>query len=475
MTKRVVRVGLMGVGASVAALSCTTFVACSSGSSGREVLVSSSSNPANVVIDLRNESGQSIGSCSGILISSSAVLTAGHCVVAAKGWHITSQDGKQTANGAQVFTTWKDFDSTWTHPLHSDVAVILLDQAIFVSRYPSLAQTALPDDTRLSRVRRVDPSTTDATTRFEEVSEPVDEGKAMGFPLAYASDAWLDEGTTDTGGAVYDPTTNEVYGVVSGKGLTTGRFYSSRVDYLVPWIAAIGECPPPPQTTQSVVVDCEPSSSGGSTSSSSSSGSSGCSSGSCSGSSSSGSSGCSSGSCSGSSGSGSGSSGSSSGSGSSSSGSSSSSSSSSSSGGSSSGGGGGGCNPGNPPQPPTGSDGGSSSGSSGGGSTSSSSGSTGGSTSSSSGSWGGGSTSSSGSSGSGSTSGSGSSSGSQTASSSSGAGNGIIPLIPDGPGCANSLCGGCVDDPACSDNQQDYGGCGCIPTNPPEREAGPNN
>jgi hypothetical protein len=50
----------------------------------------------------------------------------------------------------------------------------------------------------------------------------------------------------------------------------------------------------------------------------------------------------------------------------------------------------------------------------------------------------------------------------------------MVTLIPDGPGCADAFCGGCKDDPSCEDNQQDYGGCGCTPTPPTSREAGPN-
>jgi hypothetical protein len=55
-----------------------------------------------------------------------------------------------------------------------------------------------------------------------------------------------------------------------------------------------------------------------------------------------------------------------------------------------------------------------------------------------------------------------------------GDGGTVIPLAPDGPGCVNALCGACVDNPACLDNQQDYGNCGCTPNPPPTREAGPN-
>jgi hypothetical protein len=378
-------------------------------------------------------------------------------------------NGKQTANGAEVFTTWKDFESTWSHPQHSDIGVIVLDQAIFAEQYPTLATALLTDGTRLSRVRRIDSESTGATTQFEEVSAPIILGQEKGFPLAYAVDPSLSEVGTDTGGALYDPATNTVYGVVSGKGMSTGRFYVSRVDYLTEWISEIGKCDPAPPTPQ-----CHGSSSSSSGSSSSSSGSSGSSSSGCMGGSSgsssgSSSSGSSSGTCNGSSGGNSssgcmgGSSGSNSGSsGSSGSGGSNGSSGSSGSGGSNgssgssgssgsggSSGGGGGCNPPSPPQPPPtmNMDGGCASSSSSGssGSTSSSSGS--------------------------------SSSGSSSGSVSFDGGlsdGGMVALIPDGPGCADSFCGGCLDDPNCEDGQQDYGNCGCTPTPPTEHEAGPN-
>jgi hypothetical protein len=445
MSKRAVRVGVLGVVVAIGGM-----VACGGSSTGKEITIASSANPANVVIDLRDDSGTHIGSCSGILITSSTVLTAGHCVVKATQFVVSTVGGKQTANGALTYTTWQDFESSWSHPQHSDIGVIVLDQAIFLAQYPTLATALLTDGTRLSRVRRVDPDVIDATAQFEEVSAPIVLGQEKGFPLAYGVDPSLAEVETDTGGALYDPASNTVYGVVSGKGMSTGRFYVSRVDYLADWVSQIGQCEPAPRTEQ-----CHPSgSSSGSGSGSGSSGSS--SSGSGSSSSSSGSNSSSGGSssssgCNGSSGSSSSGSGSSSSGSGGSNGSSGGSGSTGSSGGSgssgSSSGGGGGCNPPSPPQPPPTMNldsGCGSSGSGSGGSGSGSGGSTSGSTGSSSGS-------------------SGSSSG------------GTVPLVPDGPGCSNAFCGGCKDDPACEDNQQDYGGCGCTPTPPPSREAGPNN
>ena len=66
MSNRAVRVGVLGVVVAIGG-----FVACSAGSSGKEITITSSANPANVVIDLRDGSGTHIGSCSGILVSSS--------------------------------------------------------------------------------------------------------------------------------------------------------------------------------------------------------------------------------------------------------------------------------------------------------------------------------------------------------------------------------------------------------------------
>jgi hypothetical protein len=471
MRQSVVRLGVVGVIGAAGALT-----ACGS-QGGAKITVASSANPANVVVDLRDGSGQHMGSCTGTLISSSVVLTAGHCVVAAKGWVISTPGGAQTANGVQVFTTWADFESNWSHPQHSDVGLILLDRSIFLSKYPTVARSLATDGMRLSRVRRVDGTTTTEGTRFEEVDAMAVRGAERGFPLAYVGSASLAEDGVDTGGALYDPQTDVIYGVISGRGLTTGNYYASRVEYLADWIQAVAACPPSQETVQ-----CYPSGSSGGSSSSSSGGtcsgsgsggssSSSSSGGTCSGSSSGGTcSGSSSGgTCSGSS-SGGTCSGSSSGgtcSGSSSGGTCSGSSSGGSGGSGSSSGGGGGCNPPPPPPPPPGTmDGGCSSGGSGGASSSSSGA---GGSNSSGGSSGGMSSSSSG-------AGSSSSSGAGSTSSSGGVGrpDGGIVLPPDGPGCDSANCGGCGDDPSCGDNQQDYGNCGCTPNPPSGREAGPN-
>lgn len=436
------RVGVFG-----ALAAATGFVACSS-SGTQGPTVSAASNPAAVTLDLRDANNEPIGSCTGTLISDSVVLTAGHCVVAMTHAIVSTADG-QTAGAGEVWTTWDNFQSPLAHPLHSDIGVILLDQRIDEPSYPTLSSTTATDGQVLARLRRADAQSVTAAS-YEQVTEAVHLGDAMGFPLAYTMDPASFEGQTDTGGALIDPNSNTVYGVVSSVGMTTGKVYVSRLDYLAAWVANISQCSPPPIQTQCHHMD------GGTSSSSSSGGSNG-----------SGSSGGSSGGGSGGSSGGESSSGSSGG-GWSSSGAGSSSGSSSGGVSSSSGGGGGGgpCRPPPPPPPPSGGgddggsngdDGGTSSGGGSGGLFGGSSG--GGSSGSSSGIFGG------------------SSSGSGNASSSgSGSSGGRVPtpgypLVPDGPGCYDDTCGGCTDDPGCQDGLQDYGGCGCEPGTPDE--AGP--
>jgi hypothetical protein len=448
MITRVVRIGVLGTIAAVGGF----VAACGDSPQTPGPGVSSIENPAFVSLDLRDGNGNHVGTCSGTLISPSTVLTAGHCLVSAQGALVTKADG-QTAYGAAVWHTWADFESPYAHPMHSDVGVILLDRNMFVSSYPTVGRSLAQDGATLSRVRRVDP--TSLSPAFEAVTGPVHFGTDRGFPLAYTADPADFEGATDTGGALIDPSSNTIYGIVSSRGLSTGVFYMSRVEYLADWVQMIADCSPPPQQAQ-----CHPkppdagsgsSSGGGSTSSS------GGESSSSSGASSSGSGGWSS--SSGSGGSSSGSGGSSSGSGGWSSSSGSGGSSSGSGGWSSSGGGGGDggtCSPPPPPPPPpppSGDGGYCSSGSSGGYGSSS---------------------------GSGGDQGSSSSGGRQQTGSSSGGivrtpgqGGDSPPLVPDGPGCLTDTCGGCANDPLCQDGLQDYGNCGCVPSPDAGRTTGP--
>jgi hypothetical protein len=248
-----------GALSALVATAATAFVACSGGAPGPSVVAAS--NPALVTLDLRDGGNAHIGSCSGVLVSGSTVLTAGHCLVASSKVIVTKADG-QAVTGSHFWTTWKNFDSTLSHPAHSDVGVVLLDRPMFASSYPVLASAMVSDGATLARVRRIDALSVDPT-QFDQVIEPVRLGAAMGFPLSYTMDPGGFEGETDTGGPLFDPNTNTLYGVVSGRGMVTREFYVARVEYLADWISQIAQCAPPPIEEQCHRADAGVGSSGG--------------------------------------------------------------------------------------------------------------------------------------------------------------------------------------------------------------------
>ncbi|MGH7293962.1 MAG: hypothetical protein ACRELB_03465, partial [Polyangiaceae bacterium] len=66
MRHRNARLGVLGA---VAALG--GFVACGSSSNAKPITLGVSSNPANVTIEMRDGQGSPVGSCTGVLVSSS--------------------------------------------------------------------------------------------------------------------------------------------------------------------------------------------------------------------------------------------------------------------------------------------------------------------------------------------------------------------------------------------------------------------
>ena len=263
--------GAAGVGILMA--SAGALVACSGGDKageGSPEVAKAALTNANVTITMQDINGVQIGSASGVLIAPNVVLTAGHVVAGIDKWRITSADGKTVANGKRGLTKdWMAYDSLKSHPRKTDVAVIYLDKGIKLAAYPKLASTRQADGGSLQRV-------THTNNGFQLIDGKI--AHFASFPHAYITDIPSNE-TLDTGGPVINAK-GEIIGVVTGRGIQTGRLHVARTDALTAWLSPKVTCggggsaltvktygTPPPK------ADCTDD--GGTTTSSSSSSSSG--------------------------------------------------------------------------------------------------------------------------------------------------------------------------------------------------------
>jgi hypothetical protein len=220
---RTPHVVLLGLGSAIV----TAATACSSPEPGREVDATQTTQASSVIVDMRNATGTSLGTCSGTLISSKMVLTAGHCIAGASSWLVKS--GSKTVKGTTGSTPWKAFGSDLSHPEHSDVGLILLESPIELDSYPAVATKPLKDGATAQRFRKGG-----LTTALLEL------GVGDGFRLNYLTDAQKGE-LVDPGAAVLDAR-GQIVGVVSGKGKTTNKLHIARVDPYAAWAKTAIEC-----------------------------------------------------------------------------------------------------------------------------------------------------------------------------------------------------------------------------------------
>lgn len=188
---------------------------------------------SSVLVEMKSDSGISLGTCSGTLISSKTVLTAGHCIAGVKSWSITSA-GK-TVKGSVGSTSWTTFGSDLSHPEHSDVGIIALDSEIKLSSYPSIATKVAADGTKGIQFHRA----SDTAKTFSSSTVTLQGGASKGFRLNYLISS--SSSFVDPGAAVLD-NNNNIVGVVSGKGKTSGLLHVARVENYRTWAKSAATC-----------------------------------------------------------------------------------------------------------------------------------------------------------------------------------------------------------------------------------------
>ena len=209
--------------------------ACSSAEQDDLGVAQKTTQASSVSIHLEDSSGNDIGSCAGTLVAEKLVLTAGHCVVSASTWRVEGAGKVVTAKRA--VTPWRQFKSTLSHPKHADIALLVLDDAIKIARYPSIATEGLKDGAKATRMHR----SASGSKEFISSDAVIRDGAAKGFNLAYTAEMpkgeWL-----DTGGALFD-SRGKIYGVVSAQGKQSSLLYITRTDGFNQWLTeSVDEC-----------------------------------------------------------------------------------------------------------------------------------------------------------------------------------------------------------------------------------------
>lgn len=225
--------GAAGVGLLVASVGA--LAACSGsdkGGEGTPEAAKAALTNANVTITMLDAKGVQVGTGTGVLIAPNTVLTAGHLVAGYSSWRVTSADGKVVAMGKRGLTKdWMAYDSMKSHPRKTDVGVLYLNKAIKLAAYPKLAQTRQGDGGSLQRVSHTNKG-------FQMIDGKI--SHFASFSHAYITDIPTNE-TLDTGGPVINAK-GEIIGVVTGRGIQTGKLHIARTDGLVKWLAPKVTC-----------------------------------------------------------------------------------------------------------------------------------------------------------------------------------------------------------------------------------------
>ncbi|MFO0736107.1 MAG: S1C family serine protease [Labilithrix sp.] len=186
-----------------------------------------------MTLTVHDINGTQVGQGSGILIAPRLVLTSAHLVAGKSRWSVTSADGTVKSAGIRGMTyDWMDYDNSQkAHPRKHDVAVIYLDKPINLDVYPKVASEKLANGATGTRLR---------SSGSQVLQLPQTFKKVVGFPHAYLTDMPSQE-QVEPGNAVLNEH-NEIVGVVTGRGLTTGQMYVARTNDLTDWLSPKAQC-----------------------------------------------------------------------------------------------------------------------------------------------------------------------------------------------------------------------------------------
>lgn len=187
---------------------------------------------ANVALTLYDDNGIEVGRGSGILIAEKTVLTSAHLIAGKGKWTVTAADGRKV-NGIRGQTfDWKRYDSLMAHPRKHDVGVVFLDRPIQLASYPKISTVSQPNGEQVMRVRN------DGGKNFQFIDAKLDRVRQM--PNAYITEIPASE-TLDTGGAVVNGK-GEIVGIVTGRGMQTGKLYIAKLGEVVGWLSDKANC-----------------------------------------------------------------------------------------------------------------------------------------------------------------------------------------------------------------------------------------
>jgi hypothetical protein len=179
--------------------------ACTSGGSADDATSSdaivggtsaSADYPEFVTIDL------SRGICSGVMLSSSVVLTAGHCAMEAG---VVVHRGNVSATGDGVPYEYYDDvadEAKMDATIHDVGLIIIQGDGIDLPSYPRLADAPVANGTEVVTIGRVRDG--DWTQEGWAAKKRVSDAAPVGFPLAYVSDRQVGQ-SGDSGGPVMLP------------------------------------------------------------------------------------------------------------------------------------------------------------------------------------------------------------------------------------------------------------------------------